>query len=76
MSNEIHGPAFFRRFVGLNTRFRFQLKGHFFPLDGVIECVSGPKVRVHHPGGDTWVVVSRSHPKFNVVSVDILGEVV
>lgn len=74
--HDTHGPAFFRRFVGGNTRFRFQLRGFFFPLDGTIEAVSGPKVLVRHQNGTKWVIVSRTHPKCDVQSVDVLGEVV
>jgi hypothetical protein len=70
------GPAYFRRYVGKDVRFRFQLKGHFFPLDGTVKAVSGPKVLVTHAGGETWLVVSPTHNKCVVQSVDILGEVV
>jgi hypothetical protein len=74
--NDTYGPSFFRRFVGRDTRFRFQLKGFFFPLDGTIEAVSGPKVLVKHANGEMWVVVSRTHTKCNVQSIDILGATV
>lgn len=71
-----YSPAYFRRFVGRDTRFRFQLKGFFFPLDGTIEAVSGPKVLVKHQNGEKWLIVSRTHAKCDVQSVDILGAIV
>lgn len=74
MPNPVIGPAYFRRYLQTPTRFRFQLRGHFFPLDGRIEAVSGPNVLVVGPHGQKWVNVSKS-PKGEVVSVDELGAV-
>jgi len=66
----------FRPYVGSATRFRFQLRGEFFPLDGVIEAATRDTVCVRHQGGRKWLVTNRNHPQFKIHSIDILGEVV